>query len=72
MAPRWARLGSDESGQTFVEYALLIALVAIGLIAASVVFQNELSDLLGAVEEAVRKVPNGCSNPVPGEQNPNC
>jgi Flp pilus assembly pilin Flp len=32
----------DESGQGLVEYALIIALVAIGLIAILVVFRNEI------------------------------
>ena len=35
----------DESGQGLVEYALIIALVAIGLIAILVVFRNAIGNV---------------------------
>ena len=72
IAQRSARLWSDESAQALVEYAILIAIVAIGLIAASVVFRDGISEIVVAISEAVKDIPNGCKNPVPGEQNPNC
>jgi pilus assembly protein Flp/PilA len=35
----------DDSGQGMVEYALIVALVAIGLIAILTIFRNEIGSL---------------------------
>ena len=72
MAQRSAGLWSDGSAQTLVEYALLIAILAIGLTAAFVVLRNAIGETIVAVEESVRDTPGGCKNPVPSERNPNC
>ena len=44
MQNKIAELRDREEGQTFVEYGVLIAIVAIGAIALLVVFRDELSD----------------------------
>ena len=36
---------ADESGQGLVEYALIVALVAVGLIAILVVFRNSVGNV---------------------------
>jgi pilus assembly protein Flp/PilA len=43
------RLVTDESGQGLVEYALIIALVSIGLILALSTFKNQISNLFDRV-----------------------
>jgi pilus assembly protein Flp/PilA len=43
------RLVTDESGQGLVEYALIIALVSIGLILALSTFRNQISNLFDRV-----------------------
>ena len=40
----WVRFCRDESGATAIEYALLTALIAIGLITAMTNLGNTLSD----------------------------
>ena len=40
MKSLWQAFWSDESGQGLVEYALIIALVAVGLIAILLVLRN--------------------------------
>ena len=42
-----SRFTSDDRGATAVEYALLVALVAVALIGALGIFQGRLSDLFG-------------------------
>jgi pilus assembly protein Flp/PilA len=48
---------SDESGQGLVEYALIIALVAIGLIAILLVLRNSIGDVFNNAGEALRNAP---------------
>jgi Flp pilus assembly pilin Flp len=40
---------ADESGQTFTEYALILALVSIGLVLVLVAFRNELGRVFNAI-----------------------
>jgi Flp pilus assembly pilin Flp len=40
---------TDESGQTFTEYALIVALVSIGLMLVLVAFRNELGRIFNAI-----------------------
>ncbi len=42
MYEMFQRLAKDESGQGLVEYVLIIALVAIGLVLALTVFRNQI------------------------------
>jgi Flp pilus assembly pilin Flp len=72
MTQRAVRLRSNDSGQALVEYILLIALVAIGLTGILIVFRNAIGGAVVAVEQTLKDAPNGCKNPMPGVQNPNC
>lgn len=49
MTKFWSSFWSDESGQGFTEYALMLALVAVGLTAALVLLRDEI----GAVFETI-------------------
>lgn len=58
----WNRFSSHESGQGLVEYVLIIALIAIGLIAAILMFRSAIgrvfgdtADTLTALEACVQK-----------------
>lgn len=42
MQALWNRFVADESGQGLTEYALIIALVAVALIATLVLFRNSI------------------------------
>ena len=50
-----ARLAGDESGQTAVEYALVIALVVIGLVAAAYAMVDPISKGMDKLAEKVKK-----------------
>jgi Flp pilus assembly pilin Flp len=41
----WARVRDEERGQGLVEYALIIAVVALGVIVAIVFLRDQISDL---------------------------
>jgi pilus assembly protein Flp/PilA len=56
----WKALWSDDSGQGMVEYALIIALIAIGLIAILVFMRNRTGDVYQAVSDSLQNAP---SNP---------
>jgi len=47
-----------EDGQTFVEYSLVLLLVAVALIAGTFIapFRNALSNALGAIGDAIQGV----------------
>ena len=47
----------DEAGQTLVEYALIIALVAIGLIAILVVFRNAIGNVFKKASNELNNAP---------------
>lgn len=53
----------DESGQGLVEYALIIALVAIGLIAILVVFRNSIGRVFQTTANALNNAPSGSFAP---------
>ena len=55
-------LWSDESGQGLVEYALIIALVAVDLIAILLVLRNSIGDVFNNASEALQNAP---SSPYP-------
>ena len=52
-----ARFANDESGATAIEYGLIAALIAVGIIAAATTLGGSLSDLFmgisGKLDEAV-------------------
>ena len=43
MKALWNQFRSDESGQSLVEYALVIALVALAVIGALVIFKDKIA-----------------------------
>jgi pilus assembly protein Flp/PilA len=43
------RFVSDESGATAIEYGLIAALIAVGIIAAATTLGNSLSSLFGRI-----------------------
>lgn len=53
MQNKIAELRDREEGQTFVEYGVLIAIVAIGAIALLVAFRKDLSDAFDALGGAL-------------------
>mgnify|MGYP006317877069 FL=1 len=48
---------SDESGQGLTEYALIIALVAIGLIAILVLFRNAIGNVFNSSRNTLNAAP---------------
>lgn len=56
-------LWSDDSGQGMVEYALIIALVAIGLIAILVFMRNRTGDVYQAVSDSLQSAPASAFTP---------
>ena len=55
-------LWSDDSGQGLVEYALIIALVAVGLIAILLVLRNSIGDVFN---NAATQLDDAPTNPYP-------
>ena len=53
----------DESGQGLVEYALIIALVAIGLIAILVVFRNAIGNVFKKSSDTLNNAPSSSFAP---------
>ena len=45
-----ARFMNDESGATAIEYGLIAALIAVGIIAAATTLGNSLSNLFNTIE----------------------
>jgi pilus assembly protein Flp/PilA len=48
---------ADESGQGLVEYALIIALVAIGLIAILTLFRNAIGNVFNSTRNTLNNAP---------------
>jgi pilus assembly protein Flp/PilA len=48
---------ADESGQGLVEYALIIALVAIGLIAILTLFRNAIGNVFNSTKNTLNNSP---------------
>ena len=48
---------ADESGQGLVEYALIIALVAIGLIAILTLFRNAIGNVFNQTRNTLNNAP---------------
>ena len=57
MKSLWLAFWSDESGQGLVEYALIIALVAVGLIAILLVLRNSVGNVFNNAAEQLNNAP---------------
>ena len=57
MKRMWQRIWSDESGQGMVEYALIVGLVAVGLIAVFLFLRNSTGDVLNTASDSLAKTP---------------
>jgi pilus assembly protein Flp/PilA len=55
-------LWSDDSGQGLVEYALIVALVAVGLIAILLILRNGIGNVFN---NAATQLNNAPANPYP-------
>jgi pilus assembly protein Flp/PilA len=62
MGSLWKALWSDESGQGLVEYALIIALIAVGLIAILLVLRNSIGNVFN---NAATQLNNAPATPYP-------
>ena len=58
----WKAFLRDDTGQGLVEYALIIALVAVGLIAILLILRNSIGDVFNNASEALENAP---TNPYP-------
>ena len=52
-----AKFWNDESGQGLTEYALIIALVAVGLIGILVLFRNEIGNVFNRAKTELNAAP---------------
>jgi pilus assembly protein Flp/PilA len=59
------RFWSDESGQGMVEYALIVALVAIGLIAVFLYLRNSAGQVLDTAADSLKAQPTSGFVPTP-------
>ena len=50
-------LWMDEGGQTFVEYAVILAVISLGMILALTVFRQELQNVYSTITSALAKAP---------------
>ncbi len=58
MLALWNQFLGDESGQGLVEYALIIALVAIGLIAILTLLRNSIGNVFNTTRNTLNTVPS--------------
>lgn len=59
MSNVWRRFWEDESGQSLVEYVLIIALVAIALIGAIAIMRNRMNDRFNEISDCLND-PENC------------
>jgi pilus assembly protein Flp/PilA len=57
MESMWQTFWSDESGQGLVEYALIIALIAVGLIAILLVLRNSIGNVFNNAATQLNNAP---------------
>jgi pilus assembly protein Flp/PilA len=59
MSALWHQFASDESGQGLVEYALIIALVAVGLIVILTLLRNSVGNVFNDTRNRLNNAPGG-------------
>lgn len=59
MTQFWNSFLSDESGQGFTEYALILALVGIGLVTVLTLLRDDIGTVLDAVRTELQGAPAG-------------
>jgi pilus assembly protein Flp/PilA len=57
MKELWNKFMADESGQGLVEYILIIALVAIGIMGAMFIFRGQLETMFETITTRLRDAP---------------
>jgi len=57
MQSLWRTFRSDEAGQGLVEYALIIALVAVGLVAILLVLRNSIGAVFNNAATVLNSAP---------------
>ena len=57
------RFWTDESGQGLTEYALVLALISIGLIAVLIVFRDAIGRVFDRIVEVLDGAPDGSYQP---------
>jgi len=57
-----AKFWNDESGQGLTEYALIIALVAVGLIGILILFRNEIGNVFNRAKNELNNAPGNAYN----------
>jgi len=57
MKDLWIKLWNDESGQGLVEYVLIIALVAIGLILVMLAFRTSIGNVFNSIRGQLDAAP---------------
>lgn len=63
MSDLMKRFVADESGQGLVEYVLIIALVAIGLIAVMIVFRDAIGGIFDTITGELNNAPANSYTP---------
>lgn len=53
----FSRFWNDESGQGLTEYVLIIGLVAVALIAALIIFRNQIGGVFDTASQALNDAP---------------
>ena len=56
---RWFRLRHEEAGQGLVEYALIVAVVSLGLIAALTFLKSSITGLFSKAGNSINQVSVG-------------
>ena len=51
-------LWNDEDGQTFVEYAVILAVISLGMILALTVFRTELQGVYSTITATLAQAPS--------------
>ena len=58
MLSLFARFWHEDSGQGLVEYALILALISIGLIAVLVIFRDAIGAIFDRIAQVLQSAPS--------------